>query len=196
MAIGRQLKRGNINIVKNSKNKNYRVNAPSAMSVYQIRSAATKWLSSDNLNVFVTVTLKSFLRDARGFPVYMNQVEAEKTARIVRDRILKKLRSLAGVSEADVPFLIFFEKGSSGDQFHFHIVSAIPDRLTLKDYDDMFRATVGHLHWVNKEMDFRSITYCGGEDWQGVCFYSLKSGFDAFLPSASYIPKFSERQVS
>lgn len=160
----------------------------STISRIRIREEATRWLSRSEVNVFVTVTLKRSLIDHYGSLRHMDGYEAERTGRIVRDRVLKAITRTGAADGLALPFYVFFETGSGNWHPHFHIVSSVPSGMTLEEYKAMFCAAVGRLHWVNEQIDFRAVTYLNDSDWQGVCHYSLKTGIDAFLPEASHVP--------
>lgn len=159
-----------------------------SLSRSEIKFAATRWLSRGDLNVFVTVTLKRSLMDPHGALRHMDGYEAERTGRIVRDRVLQAITRTGAANGREVPFYVFFETGVGNWHPHFHIVTSVPSGMTLDEYEAMFRAAVGRLHWVNEQIDFRAVTYLNDSDWQGVCHYSLKTGIDAFLPEASHVP--------
>jgi len=153
-----------------------------------LRSAATKWLSKYEMNVFITVTLKKTIFYSHGALTHIDRVEAEKTAGFIRDRFLQALSRSASIDSKTLPFFVFFESGFVSWNPHLHIGAMIPPNMDFKDYSKLFCDTVGRLHWVNEQIDIRPITYCNDEDWQGICHYSLKTGLDAFLPEASNIP--------
>lgn len=154
---------------------------------YRLKREFVRWLSSADLNVFATVTLKKMRYDDFGNRHWMDEFEADRTGEILKDRVVKSIRRSGIDGTKSLPFYTFYEVSLGDQRPHFHIAAKIPDVMNFDEYAEMFRATVGRLDWVYKQIDVRPITYRNGGSWQEVCNYGLKSGSSAFLPSASNV---------
>ena len=148
------------------------------------------WIGSADLNVFATVTFKKriWVPDSKNYfcllPV--TQENISKTAWIFRDRIMKKCHGTRAFSNKDLPpFLVFFERDKN-DRPHIHILTSKPWNMSEQEYKNLFLSTVKNLDWVYEQIDLQFI---GSQDISNVTLYSLKTGTDAFIPEASFLPQ-------
>ena len=142
----------------------------------------SKWLSSPNLNVYCTVTLKQALPNDGGTLTYIADCDIKRTAWLLRDRLFK---ATVGKKRKDrFPFLVFSE-GGKDKRYHLHIMTLLPLGMSLVEFQDIFRHKALKLKWVYDEIDVRPIAPATESR---VVSYSLKTGLDAFIPEASFIP--------
>ena len=114
-------------------------------SRYELRGAATRWLSSFAPDVFITVTLKRGLLDVHGIWQNMDAYQAERTGEIIKDRIIKKI-SVKGILERpQIPFFTSYEVASGNWNPHLHAVSLIPTGMSFEEYDERCRRAISHL---------------------------------------------------
>ena len=149
----------------------------------------TNWLRSKKLNVFATITLKKG-QETVGSKNYMaihklSPTEITRTGWIIRDRVSKAVFGTRAFKNKTIPpFLVFNETDKNGRP-HFHILTSKPERFTDIEYDNLFRSTVKNIDWVYNEINIQIIK---SDHLDNFILYSLKTGFDAFIPEASFIP--------
>ena len=58
--------------------------------------------------------------------------------------------------------------------------------MSEQEYKNLFLSTVKNLDWVYEQID---IQFIGSQDISNIALYSLKTGTDAFIPEASFLPQ-------
>jgi len=139
------------------------------------------WLASNEVDIFVTVTLKQSILNNEGVWVPISQEDIRKTAWILRDRVMKAV----GGRRRKFPFFVFSEGDGYLTRSHLHIVTKRPPNLELSSFRIFFREKSARLDWVYDEIDVREIS---PQTQHRVISYSLKGGTGAFIPEASWVP--------
>ncbi|MBS0536380.1 MAG: hypothetical protein JSR72_20200 [Proteobacteria bacterium] len=146
------------------------------------------WLCSRaDFDTLVTLTLKQGLPSGVvGAPIKIDQRVCEHTATLFRDRMSKKLLGNSKVRAGHlIPFAAFME-GDSVIRKHLHLMMQThaqgSDLINLKR---LVCKIAAKLDWVYNEIDVQLIRY-GKPEF--VANYCLKTGTDAFLPRASFLP--------
>ena len=149
----------------------------------------TKWLYSKELNIFATVTLKKRIWTANSKGEYylepITKEHIQKTGWMLRDRVSKVLFGTRAFKNKKIPPFLVFTENDSDNRPHLHILASKPAGMASEECDNLFRTTAQNLDWVYDQIDIRPIC---PSDITKVILYSLKTGFDAFIPQASFIP--------
>jgi hypothetical protein len=149
----------------------------------------SNWLGSDCLNVFVTVTLKKsiWIENTKGeyilAPIAGEHVR--KVGWLIRDRVSKMTYGTRAFKNKKVPPFLVFTEYDSSDRPHLHIIASMPSFMDENEYNANFRSIANKIDWVYNQIDIRPIAK---NEVSKVIRYSLKSGFEAFIPEASFIP--------
>jgi hypothetical protein len=88
-----------------------------------------------------------------------------------------------------LPFQVYQEGDGIDQRRHLHIVTIKPFKYSKSEYENIFRSTAQKFEWIYNEIDIQFIEF--QEEIKWVFDYSLKSGYDAFIPEASYVPHIS-----
>ena len=157
-----------------------------------IKRELIDWLDDKNLNVFVTVTLKQseLAPDKSGFYKHrpISPEDIRKTGWLIRDRVSKAVFGTRRYQNKSIPPFLVFAEGDALKRQHLHILSNKPENLSEADYSDLFNSTAKKFSWVYDEIKILPISYNSAKS---VISYSLKTGFDAFIPEASFIPQYA-----
>ena len=145
------------------------------------------WLSKCNCDIFATVTLKQALRNEHDNWHRIQPESIKKTAWLLRDRVSKAVFGSSAFKKNKIaPFLVFTE-GDSLKRHHLHIATQKPPNMETFEYETRFVKAARSLEWIYDQIDIRQIDYGSVEK---VIAYSLKTGTEAFLPEASFVPQF------
>ena len=148
-----------------------------------------EWLNSDQLNVFATITLKkSIWIQSFGGDYILQSITGEhirKVGWLIRDRVSKMAYGTRAFKNKNIPPFLVFNEYDSSDRPHLHIIASMPICMDAFEYNTKFYSIANNLDWVYNQIDIRAIAK--GEAIK-VIRYSLKSGSEAFLPEASFIP--------
>jgi hypothetical protein len=146
------------------------------------------WLSSPDLNVFATVTLRQSRTSDGGDRRWITVEDVSRTAWLLRDRLTKKLLPAGALRKGcGVNFLPFREGNGTEKRFHLHIVTSMPTNMSWEEYRATFFHVSSRLDWVYDEIDLRQIGGHGHDEPYRVVGYSLKEGTDAFIPEAAFV---------
>ena len=153
------------------------------------KNFAMKWLYSENINLFVTVTLKKAILypDNSNYLslIKINEENIRQVGWLLRDRVSKAIYGTRNFKNKKIPpFLVFTESDNDGRP-HLHIITVKPVCMNDDEYKDIFINIAKKLDWVYEQIDIKNIKQ---GDISKVISYSLKTGFDAFIPQASHIP--------
>jgi hypothetical protein len=161
------------------------------MSNYKrLKSEALAWLDYPELNTFVTVTLKQRLWSVNAKDqCYLHPIsllDVQKVGCKIRDRVSRRIFGNRTFKyNTAPPFLVFGEVSAYG-RHHLHILASKPDYMDFDTYTLEFRYIARRIEWVHKHIDIRPIVLGQHNITEE---YSLKTGWDAFLPQSSYIPQ-------
>ena len=147
----------------------------------KLKSAYVGHVGKYGCNIFATVTLKQGLRICEGIYRRIEDEDMLGIGIIIRDRLRKKLPN----RNVGYPFLPFKEKGAFDGRHHLHIIAKMPTTMPLEDYALRFLDSANRSCWTYKIMDIRPIR-AGTE--LNVVNYCLKTGVEAFMPEAAYLP--------
>ena len=155
-------------------------------------SSLQSWLGRDELDIFATVTLRKCRwytsNDSYFHLKSLDSDEVRKVGWLLRDRVSKAAHgSRAFKNKMLPPFLTFYEL-SGDNRPHFHILTSKPTSMSDEEYRDLFNSTASRLEWVYDQIDVRAIR---SGDVERVISYSLKTGSEAFITEASFIPQYA-----
>ena len=157
-----------------------------------IKSEFFDWLDNYYLNVSSTVTLKQALMMPQKEGKYslrsIQPDDMKKTGWLLRDRFLKKLFGTRNYKNKRLPAFLVFVEGDKFKRFHLHILTKKPAEISDLEFENIFKSTAWNLDWVYTEIKIKDITYNTPRE---VIKYDLKTGIDAFISEASFIPQFA-----
>ena len=146
------------------------------------------WLSSPDLNVFATVTLRQSRATDHHNRCWITTEDITRTAWLLRDRLTKKLLPAGAARRGDgITFLPFREGNGFEKRYHLHIVTTKPDLMAWEEYKAAFLSVASRLDWVYDEIDLRRLENHHQDEPNRVIAYSLKEGTDAFIPEAAFV---------
>lgn len=157
-------------------------------AIYKAKALFADWICSHaDFDTFITLTLKQAIpcNTYRGQLVPINRDACVKTAMIFRDRLSRNFLGTGRVRAGNrLPFAPFVE-GNQLVRTHLHFVTAKPQSVSLTDFRMEVCKVANILEWTHRHIDTRPITY-GKPEF--VVNYCLKTGTDAFLPEAAFLP--------
>jgi hypothetical protein len=141
------------------------------------------WLVGEDVDVFATVTMKQAIRRKTPKGVVFEPLTkgiVEKTAWVIRDRITKRVlgsaKYRAGLRLRFIPMC----EGNGGDKrLHLHVCTQKPYDMSFDEYELKFRKSIKDLEWLREIVEVRPL-----DSKYAAITYTLKEGFDAFLPKA------------
>ena len=152
------------------------------MALAGVYCAYQEWLNSQTTNMLLTLTLKQAKPRDNGTFQYYTREHFIKTAWILRDRFVRKLVGPSAFRKGKrVPFLVFVEGDGIIKRYHFHVLTQVPSSLSTNEVHSLLLKVVRNLDTIYEFIDVRPILYTG------LVKYSLKEGFDAFVPEASFL---------
>jgi hypothetical protein len=149
------------------------------------------WLSSVRVNVFITITFKKCLAtyDPRGqYILYkMEKSDVEKTSRFLRDRFIKSFHGTPAFRSKSIPFLVFSEKNKD-EREHVHILTYKPTKIDKEIFKNKLISIANKNDWVYQQINIQHLKQ-SPNDIRNLVSYGLKTGFEAFMPNASFVPQ-------
>ena len=155
---------------------------------YKAKTQLADWICSHaDFDTFITLTLKQGLlcKTYRGRIVPISRGECIKTARIFRDRLSRRFLGVGRVRAGHRLPIVAFAEGNQFIRTHLHLVMEKPKSVSLTDFRMEICAVANILEWTHHRVDTRPITY-GKPEF--VVNYCLKTGVDALLLEASFLP--------
>jgi hypothetical protein len=141
------------------------------------------WLAEEDVDVFATVTMKQAIRRKTPKGVVFEPLTkgiVEKTAWVIRDRITKRVLGSAKYrADLKLPFIPVCEGNGGGKRLHLHVCTKKPHDMSFDEYEMKFRKSIKNLEWLHKIVEVKPI-----DSKYAAITYTLKEGFDAFLPKA------------
>ena len=117
----------------------------------------------------------------------MEKSDVERTCKFLRDRSIKSIHGTPAYRSKSVPFLVFSEQCLDGRE-HAHILTLKPSHIDEEAFKNKFTSISNKNDWVHKQIDIQHLKQ-QRDDPQTVIGYALKTGFDAFMPNASFVPQ-------
>ena len=135
------------------------------------------------------MTLKQALPNAEGGLVMITREECVRTAKILRDRLIKRLLGSCRYKKGErLPFAVFVEGDGDVTRYHLHILAQVPFGVLKPDLRSLVQRHWQKLDWVHQEIDLKFISADPQFGALRIAYYSLGEGLGAFCPEASCLP--------
>jgi len=149
------------------------------------------WLSSANVNCFLTLTFKQGMLEPMGFTPISSEIVADtinhmmnklvRTAHgnLNRTRTKNRKPQRGRKPKIEIPRVAFIE-WSAKDKLHAHIALQLPLKMTAIEFSQWMRSAIPEIRWLRRQFKIGYIY-----DKKGLIDYCLKDGSASFCPEAT-----------
>ncbi len=152
------------------------------------------WLSSANVNCFLTLTFKQGMLEPMGFRAISSEIVADtinhtmsKLGRLAHGNINRTRKKNGKPQRGRRPKIeltrVAFIEWSAKDKLHAHVALELPLNMTANEFLEWMHRTIPHIRWLRRQFKIKYIY-----DKKGLIEYFVKDGAASFCPEATRLP--------